>query len=110
LTKLSYDDQLQYLAEYFEPGKTITGAEFQEGLYFKSYEIGGPNYEILETHNALDTLETTGVNSSVMEFGAANTKRSRKDTETATNMSKGNYGKVAVQAGAVKSILSNIFK
>jgi len=110
LTKLSYDDQLQYLAEHFEPGKTITGAEYQEGLYFKQYEIGGPNYEIIETHNALDALETTGANSSVMVFGAANTKMSRKDTETATNMAKGNYSKVAVQSGGVMDILKGIFK
>ncbi len=109
LTKLSYDDQLQYLAEHFEPGKTITGAEFQEGLYFKRYEVDGPNYEIIETQNAIDAMKTTNTNSSVMEFGAANTKMSRKDVETATSLSRGNYGKVAVQSGGVMDILKGIF-
>lgn len=100
---LSYDEQFAYLAEYFEHGMTINGADNQpevsedgivDGFYFKRYDIDGPNYELISAKSAASKLEATGLNSSVMTFGTANTKLTRAQVETSTALQRGNYTKV----------------
>ena len=103
---LSFDDQRALLAEYFEHGITVVGSDHQPefsadgnsvvGLFFKRYEVDGPNYEIVTEAAALSKMKATGLNSNVMEFGVANTKLTRDQIETATNLQRGNFGKVAV--------------
>jgi hypothetical protein len=117
---LSFDEQRAHLAEYFEHGATINGADNQpecgpdgslEGIFFKRYEIDGPNYEVVSAASALGKMKATGLNSSVMQFGAANTKLTRAQIETATSLQRGNYAKVAVQQeGGVMGWLANVLK
>ena len=115
---LSYDEQFAYLAEYFEHGMTINGADNQpnvdadgnvDGFYFKRYETDGPNYELISAKSAQSKMEATGLNSSVMTFGAANTKLSRAQVETATALQRGNYTKViAGDEGRLNNFLGAI--
>lgn len=118
---LNYDEQRAYLSEYFEHGQTINGADNQpefsddgnsaEGLFFKRYQMDGPNFEIVTSESAIGKMKATGLNCSVMQFGAANAKQSRAQIEAATSLTRGNYGKVAVATeGGIMGVLANIFK
>jgi len=120
---LSFDEQRAYLAEYFEHGMTVKGAENQptidangvvDGIYFKRYEVQGPNYELVSVNSAISKMEATGLNSNVMIFPAANTKLSREQINTATNLQKGNWAREVAKneertTGFLNG-LSNLFK
>ena len=103
---LTFDEQRAHLAEYFENGITVIGSENQpvfsadgnsvEGLFFKRYEVDGPNYEIITEAAALSKMKATGLNSNVMEFGVANAKLTREQINTGKNIQRGNVGTVAV--------------
>ena len=117
---LSYDEQRSFLSEYFEHGQTINGADNQpepdstgsiDGLFFKRYQMDGPNFEIVSAKSAAGKMQATGLNSSVMQFGTANSKLTRAQIENATSLQRGNYAKVAVQTeGGILGVLANIFK
>lgn len=111
---MSYDEQFAFLEKYFEHGDTIDGAQNQDAIYFKQYEVGGPNFEIISVEGAKKKMQVTGLNSSIMTFGTANAQQSRQQIQDATNITRGNVGKVIVaNEGRLSSFLgavANAFK
>ena len=118
---LTFDEQRAHLAEYFENGITVIGSENQpvfsvdgnsvEGLFFKRYEVDGPNYEIITEAAALSKMKATGLNSNVMEFGVANAKLTMEQINTCKNIQRGNIGTVAVTTGGgVMAWLAGVLK
>lgn len=124
---LSFDEQRAYLAEYFEHGMTVKGADNQptigadgvvDGIFFKRYEVDGPNYELVSAKAAISKMEATGLNSNVMTFGAANAKLSREQVQTATNLQRGNWSREVAKSeqrtnnflGSIANSVSNVFK
>jgi hypothetical protein len=111
---LSFNEQRAFLMDLFEHGDSFDGSLFQptgsvDDLYFERYGEDSPTFEVMTVKAALKRMEITGLNSAPIEFGIPNARMSRADIQTANDLQRGNYGKVAVKTNSVGDILKGIF-